>query len=106
LGPDGDTTWNLKRLRATTRRFTAARRGCPESPFIFMRTDKVFNNGLGAAEPAARGLLRDHQLHLDFSRAPDHFHFPPLSAKRLVNLSITHKSVTTASWIIEVARSP
>jgi CDP-paratose 2-epimerase len=100
FGPDGDTTWNLKRLLARTRRFThhaldirnrqgildlirdirpqlivhcaaqpshdlakdrpfddfdvnavgtlnlleAARQSCPESPFIFMSTNKVYGD--------------------------------------------------------------
>ena len=100
FGPDGDTTWNLKRLMAVARRFThhsldvrdrvaildlvhvqrphliihcaaqpshdlakdrpfddfevnavgtlnlleAARRFCPESPFIFMSTNKVYGD--------------------------------------------------------------
>ncbi len=100
FGPDGDTTWNLERLRRTTRRFThhdldvrareplaalvravrphlvihaaaqpshdlakdrpfddfetnatgtlnlleAVRRACPESPFVFMSTNKVYGD--------------------------------------------------------------
>jgi len=100
FGPDGDTTWNLDRLRGATKRFThhaldvrdraamvdlverlrpdmiihaaaqpshdlakdrpfddfdvnaggtlnlleAARRGCPESPFLFMSTNKVYGD--------------------------------------------------------------
>jgi CDP-paratose 2-epimerase len=100
FGPDGDTTWNLERLRRTTRRFThrdldiraregvaallrelrpelivhaaaqpshdlakdrpfddfdvnavgtlnlleATRRACPESPFVFMSTNKVYGD--------------------------------------------------------------
>jgi len=113
FGPDGDTTWNLERLRQSTTRFThhpldirdreavahlvrsirpdlvihaaaqpshdlakdrpfddfdvnaggtlnlleAVRRGCPESPFIFMSTNKVYGdapNELALVELATR----------------------------------------------------
>jgi CDP-paratose 2-epimerase len=122
LGPDGDTTWNLERLRRTTTRFThhdldiraraamitlvaeqrpdiiihcasqpshdlakdrpfddfdvnavgtlnlleATRRACPESPFIFMSTNKVYGD-----VPNELPLV-ELDTRFDYAR-PEHF---------------------------------
>ena len=119
FGPDGDTTWNLRRLKAITRWFThydldirnrpamldlvrehrpdliihcaaqpshdlakdrpfddfeinavgtlnlleAARRGCPESPFIFMSTNKVYGDA-----PNEIPLI-EHETRYDYADA-------------------------------------
>jgi CDP-paratose 2-epimerase len=119
FGVDGDTTWNLARLRAVTRRFThydldirdrpaiselvhrtrpdliihcaaqpshdlakdrpfddfevnaggtlnlleAARRGCPETPFIFMSTNKVYGDA-----PNEIALV-EHETRYDYADA-------------------------------------
>lgn len=53
FAPDGDTTWNLERLRAIARRFNAdgtlnlleaVRRYCAEACFVFMSTNKVYGD--------------------------------------------------------------
>ena len=123
FGPDGDTTWNLERLRRTTRHFThhavdirqreevgaligtlrpqllihaaaqpshdlakdrpfddfdvnavgtlnlleAVRRHCPESPFIFMSTNKVYGDA-----PNERPLI-ELETRWDYADAAD-FH--------------------------------
>ena len=122
FGPDGDTTWNLERLRQTTRRFEhhhcdirdrqsildliaeqrpdllihcasqpshdlakdrpfddfdvnavgtlnlleATRRFCPESPFIFMSTNKVYGDA-----PNERPLV-ELQTRWDYARTEDY----------------------------------
>lgn len=122
FGPDGDTTWNLERLRRTTRHFThhdldirareivgkwlveerpdliihcasqpshdlakdrpfddfdvnavgtlnlieATRRNCPESPFIFMSTNKVYGD-----VPNERPLV-ELETRFDYARPEDH----------------------------------
>jgi CDP-paratose 2-epimerase len=123
FGPDGDTTWNLERLRSATRRFEhhdldvrdrgavlalvasltpslvihcaaqpshdlakdrpfddfdinaggtlnlleAVRRACPESPFIFMSTNKVYGDA-----PNERPLT-ELELRWEYARPEDQF---------------------------------
>ncbi len=122
FGPDGDTTWNLRRLRRVTRRFThhdldvrdraamealvrqhrpdlvvhaaaqpshdlarerpfddfevnavgtlnlleAARRHCPEAPFVFMSTNKVYGDA-----PNERPLV-ERATRWDYADPADH----------------------------------
>ena len=126
FGPDGDTTWNLERLRGSTRRFEhhaldirdraamlalierlrpqlvihcasqpshdlakdrpfddfdvnavgtlnlleAVRRGCPESPFIFLSTNKVYGDA-----PNELPLV-ELPTRWDYARAEDHEGIP------------------------------
>lgn len=123
FGPDGDTSWNLARLRSITNHFEhheldvrdregvltlvarlrpslvihcaaqpshdlakdrpfddfdvnaggtlalleAVRRGCPESPFIFMSTNKVYGDA-----PNERPLT-EHETRWDYARPEDRF---------------------------------
>ena len=122
FGPEGDTSWNLRRLKASTRHFThhrldlrrraavvnlvqtlrpdllihcaaqpshdlarerpfddfdvnasgtvnlleAARRSCPESPFIFMSTNKVYGDA-----PNERPLI-EHPSRYDYADPADY----------------------------------
>jgi CDP-paratose 2-epimerase len=123
FGPDGDTRWNLERLRSTTRRFEhhdldvrnrgavlalvadsrpglvihcaaqpshdlardrpfddfdvnaggtlnlleAVRRGCPDSPFILMSTNKVYGDVPNELP------LTEHETRWDYARPEDQF---------------------------------
>lgn len=122
FGPDGDTTWNLERLRQTTRRFThhdvdirsresilalmkngrpdliihsaaqpshdlarerpfedfevnavgtlnlleAARRHCPDAPFIFMSTNKVYGDAPNERRLRELGTRWDYADPVDY----------------------------------------
>ncbi len=129
FGPDGDTTWNLARLRGITKRFThypldirdrpamadlvgrlrpdlvihaaaqpshdlakdrpfddfdvnaggtlnlleAVRRTCPESPFIFMSTNKVYGDAPNELPLVERDTRWDYARPEDFHGIPESF---------------------------------